>query len=295
MSQITESDVAPFSLCPVCCMTFFSASEKYKLPSIFHKKASQNKLEKLTRQERLEYASALAETSRIIHTPAGARPSFIQHLFAALGMAVPQKGFPNLKATKVTKYLLYGMFAVTALSLFYLSPEQWKTYIGFYRWGFFDNLGTNFFLSFFAHGSLWHLIGNSHYLRSYGPQVEEKLGVSGFLLLVLTSELLGGFLFSLTKSDIPSVGASGAIMGILTFYGLNFPSEKVGIYIFRVARWIWFPAWSALIILVMQNSLGSSFQIAGNGLSEINYLSHLGGIIAGVLFWLWQKRYASRI
>lgn len=291
MNQITVTELAPFSMCSVCHITFFLGEQKAKLPKIFQKTESKNKLANLSKQERLEYADALAHTSKLSHAPLGPSPSIMQLLFAAVGLAVPQKGLPSLVGAKITNFLLYGMFAVTAMSLFFVTPEQWKAYIGFYRWGFFDHFGANFFLSFFAHGGLWHLAANAHYLRSFGPQVEEQLGTRLLLFMILISEVLGGLLFSLSGSDIATVGASGAITAILTYYGLSSPKEKVGVYLFYFARWIWFPVWSAMIILMIQNFIGSAMQISGPGLSEVNYLSHFSGIIVGFVFWFWRRRF----
>ena len=299
MITVDAGSLAPFSLCKACLMTFFSATQKQRLPKLFQACDSQNQLMALTPQEREEYAEALLGLKKPSDPLAkGAPPSLIKILWGALFLFVPEKDFPPLRAAKVTASLLLGMLFVTALT-FVLRDKDYPllAYVGFRPWGFFDNWGANFFLSFFAHGSFWHFFANAFYLRMFAPRVEEKLGTKDFLWLILACEIAGDVLFSFTNfsftnKDTPTMGASGALMGILTFYGLAFPSERVGIYFFPLFRWLWFPAGVVLIVLVLANIGGATMQ--ANSGANINYLAHLGGILAGFAFWLAKGRSASR-
>ena len=148
--------------------------------------------------------------------------------------------------------------------------------------------GLTFLTAFFLHGGLFHLIGNIYFLMIFGDNVEDYLGRSRYLLLLLVGTLAGDALHILSDpgSVMPSIGASGGISGLIAFYALQFPRARLLVWI----RWFWLPipAWAALGLWVLWQLFGAWLQMAG--LSQISSLAHLGGAVMGLLAWvMWRK------
>ena len=99
--------------------------------------------------------------------------------------------------------------------------------------------GLTFLTSFFLHVGLFHLIGNMYFLIIFGDNVEDYLGRSRYLLLLLVGTLAGDALHILSdpRSVMPSIGASGGISGLIAFYALQFPRARLLVWI----RWLWLP------------------------------------------------------
>ena len=147
--------------------------------------------------------------------------------------------------------------------------------------------GLTWVTSFFLHGGIWHLLSNLYFLMVFGDNVEETLGRRRFVLLLLASSVAGDALHIALepRSDLPSVGASGGISGIIVFYALQFPHAKLG-FCWRYAwryQWIQMSAVWAMAIWVLLQMVGAAEQVAG--FSNISSLAHLGGAVVGFLFW----------
>jgi membrane associated rhomboid family serine protease len=142
-----------------------------------------------------------------------------------------------------------------------------------------------FFTSMFLHGGLWHLLSNMWALVIWGDNVEDRLGHFRYLLFYLTCGLAAGFTqFALNlHSQIPTVGASGAIAGVMGAYFLLFPSARVltwfGFFIF------WLPAWLVLgywFVLQFLSGAASTLSLDRED-GGIAVWAHVGGFIAGVV------------
>jgi membrane associated rhomboid family serine protease len=141
-------------------------------------------------------------------------------------------------------------------------------------------------VSMFMHGSFAHIAGNMLYLFIFGDNVEDRIGRLRFLLFYLfcgvVASLAQVFVTSWTGQDlsIPSLGASGAISGVLAAYLMLFPRRRV-----RVIA-IWFlvavPAWVAVgIWFVFQIISGLGYLGGGTG-GGVAYAAHVGGFVAGL-------------
>jgi membrane associated rhomboid family serine protease len=144
--------------------------------------------------------------------------------------------------------------------------------------------------SMFMHGGFWHLAGNMLYLWIFGNNLEDAMGhVRYFLFYVLCG--IGAVYAQVLPnpvSEIPMVGASGAISGVLGGYLLLFPRARVllglplGFIIVELGR---FPAiWVLAAWFAMQLVLGglSAVQSAGESQGGIAFGAHIGGFIAGL-------------
>jgi membrane associated rhomboid family serine protease len=148
--------------------------------------------------------------------------------------------------------------------------------------------GLTWVTSFFLHGGLLHLLGNVYFLLVFGDNVEEFLGPGPFLLLIAASAFVGDVLHVAfdPHSNMPLIGASGGISGVIVFYALQFPNARLGFLFgaFYYFRWISVSAYGALTVWVALQAIGALQQI--EGFSNVSSLAHLAGAAAGVAFWV---------
>src|SRR5689334_12877898 len=152
--------------------------------------------------------------------------------------------------------------------------------------------------SMFMHGGFWHLAGNMLYLWIFGNNLEDAMGHVRFLLFYVLCGAAAVFAFVLPNpvSEMPMVGASGAISGVLGGYLLLFPRARVllglplGFIVIGIGR---FPAiWVLAAWFLMQLLLGglSAIQSTNQSQGGIAFGAHIGGFIAGLLLVAFLKR-----
>lgn len=139
--------------------------------------------------------------------------------------------------------------------------------------------------SLFLHAGWLHLIGNMLFLWIFGDNVEALLGRSRYFAVYLLTGVLATLFFAAFQqhSQIPLIGASGAISGVLGCYFVWFPRNRVRVLI--VLFWfmdvVLVPArWVLLFYLVIENLLPFVFSARGGGVA---HGAHLGGFIGGVI------------
>ncbi len=138
--------------------------------------------------------------------------------------------------------------------------------------------------SMFLHAGWMHLIGNMIYLGIFGDNVESALGSFVFLGFYLAAGALGSLAHILTApgSIVPSLGASGAISGVLAAYLVLFPRNAVHVLIGFQVR----PVPALLVIglwAVFQFVVGAGSLLAPREGGGVAYLAHVGGFVAGLL------------
>ena len=144
------------------------------------------------------------------------------------------------------------------------------------------------FTSMFMHGGIMHLGGNVLFLWIFGDNLEDELGPIKFLIFYLVCGVLADVaqITADPNSLIPTVGASGAIAGVMGGYLLMFPKARVDVLliliiifkVFPVPAWVMLGIWFALQII---SGIGSD--ISGGGVA---YWAHAGGFIAGFILML---------
>ena len=147
------------------------------------------------------------------------------------------------------------------------------------------------FTSMFLHGGLLHLAGNMLFLWIFGDNVEHRLGRLGFLLAYLGTGIAAvmGDTALRWGSEVPSIGASGAISGVLGLYFAWFPHNRVRLWGFFFPLFIGTfelaAKWVLGMYLVIDNILPL---LLTGGRGGISYGAHIGGFIAGwaVARWL---------
>jgi membrane associated rhomboid family serine protease len=145
--------------------------------------------------------------------------------------------------------------------------------------------------SMFMHGGFMHLFGNMLFLWIFGDNLEDRLGRVRYLIFYLLCGILASLahVFSTLAFSgggsgmlVPSLGASGAISGVLGGYVLLFPHNRVNVILVRVVTQV--PAYVALGLWFLFQFV-SGLGILGGGAQEggVAYAAHIGGFIAGLL------------
>jgi membrane associated rhomboid family serine protease len=141
--------------------------------------------------------------------------------------------------------------------------------------------------SMFLHGSWMHVIGNMWFLWIFGDNIEDYLGHFKYLLFYLLSGLGAAFAQVLLNphSSVPTVGASGAIAGVLGAYFLLYPKAKVLIW-FPIFFLFYLPAWVTLgYWFAMQFVSGAATSLASYSDTRggVAFWAHVGGFLVGIV------------
>jgi membrane associated rhomboid family serine protease len=205
--------------------------------------------------------------------------------------------------TKIVPVMTVGLIVLNVLAFLYqisLGPSGAEVFI--YQFGAIPAVifgsqslpselvaipaSLSIFTSMFLHGGFMHLIGNMLYLWIFGNNIEDAMGHGRFVLFYLLTGVaasMAHFLTDLT-SEIPTIGASGAISGILGAYILLYPRAQVLVLIFLgfFIRVMYVPAGLALgfyfLLQILQGTL--TFGQGGGGVA---WFAHIGGFVAGLL------------
>jgi membrane associated rhomboid family serine protease len=149
----------------------------------------------------------------------------------------------------------------------------------------------------FLHGGVWHLIGNMLYLFFFGRKLEDVLGPTKFGLFYLlcvfvsgTVSVIGWSQLPVTQGRVPSLGASGAIMGIVGAYLFLYHGERIRtlvvLGILPIPFTMRMPAWVFILYTVfgdiLNGLLEQELQAIGFAYAAVDMFAHLGGVIAGL-------------
>jgi len=145
--------------------------------------------------------------------------------------------------------------------------------------------------SMFMHGGIAHIAGNMLFLWIFGDQIEDRLGHIKYLIFYLVCGVLASLAHVFTTAAlagseqsmmIPSLGASGAISGVLGGYILLHPSRRVTVILFRFLTQV--PAYVAIgIWFVFQLISGLGMLGEGSQQGGVAYAAHIGGFVAGLV------------
>ena len=209
--------------------------------------------------------------------------------------------------TRITPYFTYGLIGMNVLVFLHeisLSDIQLEQFFQLYavipqeltiNW---SREWTTLFTSQFLHGGWWHLISNMIYLWVFGNNIEDRLGHFKYLLFYLICGAIAALCqwFIGMYSTIPSLGASGAISGVLGAYLIWFPQARITTLVFLgfFVTTINIPALVIIGIFFVQNLISgfASLQAAAKMSVEtggVAYWAHLGGFIVGSIFALGNR------
>ena len=151
------------------------------------------------------------------------------------------------------------------------------------------------FTSMFLHGGWMHLVGNLWFLWIFGNNIEEAMGHARYLAFYLICGVLASasHIFSSPASTIPSIGASGAIAGVLGAYIMLYPRARVWTLIFLgfFIRLMYLPAGVILGFWILLQFINGSMMMGRQDAGGVAFWAHVGGFIAGILLvGLFKKR-----
>lgn len=169
----------------------------------------------------------------------------------------------------------------------YLLAANWAAVPAEISRGIGPEQTLDIFRAMFMHGSLTHLLGNMLYLWIFGDNLEDRLGIPLYLAFYFACGIAATLAQVMVDpaSQIPMLGASGAIAGVLGGYLIMFPGVRVrGLVILGffvqvaevpaiVVLGLWF-------VLQVVNGLGAAGMLAGGGVA---WFAHIGGFLAGVV------------
>ena len=243
------------------------------------------------------------EDRQTFETELDASPQFdswIWHIPHALGFPVATgpraKRFHPPWVTLAVGSLLVAVFVVAYgemvgsfdefIAQYALIPAQWQ------RDG-----GITLLTSFFLHADWIHLIGNVYFFLLAAVDTEGRLGALRMVALIAAATLVGDFAHILwePRSEIPTVGASGGIAGVLAYWALTFPRKRLNFFILGHRRWsatthswnIPIPVPYALVLWLGLQGFLAWLQVSE--VSDVSALAHLGGASVGCLAYFGER------
>ncbi|MFL5538354.1 MAG: rhomboid family intramembrane serine protease [Longimicrobiaceae bacterium] len=140
------------------------------------------------------------------------------------------------------------------------------------------------FTSMFMHGGWDHILGNMLFLWVFGNNIEDSMGHVRFIVFYLVCGLAAGLahVFLMPQSQLPTVGASGAISGVMGAYVLLYPQARVQtwvppLFVMNIRAWFFLIYWFVFQLIAGVGSLGA--EEAGG----VAVWAHIGGFIAGLI------------
>lgn len=218
-------------------------------------------------------------------------------MFFPIGDVQVQRGYKP-----IFSYLLIAINVLIFLYQFFMPIDQQEAFV--VKYGSIPNEilhGKDYFTiltSMFLHGGWMHLIGNMLFLWVFADNIEATIGYPKFILFYL----LGGVAATLAhavlapESNVPCVGASGAISAVLGAYIVMFPKSQVKVLFVILLSTFSVPAIYFLGIWIVQQLIAGvgSLTVKTMDTTGVAYWAHIGGFVFGVLAgFLFKKRAAA--
>lgn len=145
----------------------------------------------------------------------------------------------------------------------------------------------NWLASLFLHGDIFHILGNMWFLYLFGFAVEGRLRTAKFLFLYFAAGFTGSaahyFAFSVSEPTIPSIGASGAIMGLLGAALFMFPFAQMAFFLWIGLLYTTVFVWPMWGVGLWYLGFDAVMALIGGASSGVAHLAHLGGAAGGFL------------
>lgn len=205
---------------------------------------------------------------------------------------------PLYDTVRTRKFPLVNILLIAANVLVFLyelqlSPSALQRFV--FAWGLVPvrlvsepaAAWVTIFTSMFMHGGWFHLISNMWFLYIFGDNVESRMGGVRYLVFYLLSGVAAALLqtYILPTSQVPTIGASGAIAGVLGAYLVSFPRSRIAslvpiLFIFTIIE---IPAAIFLLLWFVSQIYSGLFAIQGANASGIAWWAHIGGFVFGML------------
>lgn len=213
---------------------------------------------------------------------------------------IPIRDINPSKGTPTVNYLIIAACCLLFLYELALGPdvERFLYEYGLIPARFFQPDGSSaltvpgallpFFSSMFLHGGWFHIIGNMWILHIFGDNVEGHLGHGRYLVFYLLSGFIAGMIHVILNpaSTLPTVGASGAVAGVMGAYFVLYPRARVLtlVPIFFFFTLVELPAYIFLGIWFMMQFFSGTFSLLAQGheVAGIAWWAHVGGFVGGI-------------
>lgn len=212
----------------------------------------------------------------------------------------PRYTVPVVNYTLITINVLVFLFQISLgrnfesfVYMFGLIPARLTEKIQYFDLGFTTFLPI--FSSMFMHGGWMHLLGNMLFLYIFGDNVEDRIGHLKYLIFYLLSGVgaaMSQYIIN-PVSQIPMVGASGAIAGVLGAYIFMFPRAKILtlVPIFYFIQFVELPAYLFLGIWFLMQFLSGLLMLGiGSDAGGVAWWAHIGGFVSGAILLIVFKR-----
>lgn len=176
-------------------------------------------------------------------------------------------------------FLKEAFFLYAIVPIRYSDPEISAQFTGVQQW-------LPFLTSIFLHGGFLHILGNMWFLYIFGDNIEDRIGHIRYLIFYLLCGVVAGLIHLLTNwnSKIPTIGASGAISGVMGAYLILHPKARIltlipiffFIQFFEIPAFVFLGYW----LLIQLLSAGLTPRNVGG----IAWWAHIGGFVAGLIF-----------
>jgi|GEM_PF-148536 len=199
----------------------------------------------------------------------------------------------SMKRLPRATYLLIALNTIFFLITLFIGEDRRN--IIFMQWGFIPEEWFRIlplFTSMFLHGGILHIISNMYFLWIFGQILEDTLGIKKYIYLYLGTGVVGSIAHSLTIgpffADLPCIGASGAISGILGAFIILNPHARVKMFYFflmlvtpifgtfEISALIFISSWFLMQLLYTTSLSGSV------GVVPVAYWAHIGGFLFGM-------------
>lgn len=212
--------------------------------------------------------------------------------------------FPLYDTVRSHKFPVINLMliAVNAIAFYYeiqMAPPELQNFIfanGLIPAQFLSDPSghwTNIFSSMFLHGGWFHIISNMWVLFIFGDNIEARMGGIRYLVFYLLSGVTAALLqtYILPASQVPMIGASGAVAGVLGAYLILYPQSRIAslVPIFFIFTLIEIPAFIFLVFWFISQLYSGLFAIQGDA-SGIAWWAHVGGFLFGIFVAFFFRR-----
>lgn len=220
--------------------------------------------------------------------------NYLGSYLAIGGLSMPIPLSDNTKREKVP-WVTISIIAICTV-IFILQTvfvDDYKSYLNIFAWAPAQYLSLGLLTSMFLHGGLMHLLGNMLFLWIFGDNIEDKFSKVKFILFYLACGISADLLhLAFNFGDTtPSLGASGAISGIMGAYLIFHPEARLKtLILFRIVEVpaaLYIGAW---FILQLYYSVVYSLV----GYSHVAWFAHIGGFVFGAAFAFFYKRHKKQ-
>ena len=285
VTRMLDGAAITFDICPHCQAIWFDSGEFQKLPK---EKPKQEPPAEQELSPRAREALALA----IVRGRYDRQSDYLdsdtwpdtwwQTVLGFLGFPIELNHYKRESWPILTWSLAGFMVMVFILSSF--DARNIITTLGFVPAKWYRLGGLTLFTSFILHANISHLVSNLYIFLLVGDNVEDFLGKGKYVLLLVSSHLAGTVLHAALdpNGNLPVIGASAGIFGILAYYTLTFPRVKFKylFFIYWQIRWYNIPIYAVFAFYLFLQLFYIIPQLHGQG--HVSALGHAGGLAVGL-------------